>query len=158
VDYVRGQLYYGIKTGFNNAFVIDGAKRADLIERDARSAEIIKPLLVGKDVHKWSANQRDRWLIVTPIGIDMKHYPVVFAHLKQWQTELEKRWDKGNHWWELRPCDYYNAFSQPKIVFPDIAARPRFALDTTSALVDTTGFIMPCDDLIPTWRFEFEHR
>ncbi|MDQ3568101.1 MAG: BREX-1 system adenine-specific DNA-methyltransferase PglX, partial [Actinomycetota bacterium] len=128
-EYVKGQIYYGIKTGFNKAFVIDGAKREELISQDPNSAEIIKPFVVGKDVRKWAVDYKDRWLIVTPIGINMKRYPAVFDHLKQWQPELEKRYDKGKHWWELRACDYYSAFDRRKIAFPDIAKNLRFAFD-----------------------------
>ncbi len=63
--YVDGQIFYGVKTGFNQAFVIDGAKRAALIAEDSRSAEIIKSLAVGDDVRRWHIRDRDRWLIYT---------------------------------------------------------------------------------------------
>jgi hypothetical protein len=76
-EYVNGQIYYGIKTGFNQAFVIDGAKRAELIAKDAKSAEIIKPLAVGDDVRKWHIRNKDKYLIVTPIGINIKRYPAL---------------------------------------------------------------------------------
>ncbi len=146
-EYVRGGIYYGVKTGFNTAFVLDGATRARLIADDAKSAELIKPLVVGKDIHKWRIIDRDRWLIVTKIGVEIARYPAIFAHLQQWQEQLEKRWDKGRHWWELRSCDYYDAFDQPKIIFPDIAKEPRFAFDTTGTFTNDTTFIMTTDDL-----------
>lgn len=146
-EYVKGQIYYGIKTGFNKAFVIDGAKREELISQDPNSAEIIKPFAVGKDVRKWTVDYKDRWLIVTPIGIDMQRYPAVFDHLKQWQPELEKRYDKGKHWWELRACDYYDSFDQPKVIFPDIAKNLRFALDTAQTYSNNTTYFTPTNDL-----------
>lgn len=147
IDYVKGQIYYGIKTGFNNAFVLDDGKRLELIKRDPKSKEIIKPLLVGRDIKKWSSDQKGKWLIITKIGVDMKHYPAVFEHLKQWQDKLEKRWDKGNHWWELRTCAYYDAFEKPKIVFPDIAPEPRFAFDLNNMYLGNTAYIVPVNDL-----------
>ena len=70
-EYVKGQVYRGVLTGFNKAFVIDGAKREELTARDPRSAEIIKPLSVGKDIRRWAIDRKDRWLIVTQIGTDM---------------------------------------------------------------------------------------
>lgn len=97
-EYINEHIYRGVLTGFNKAFVIDGAKREELISRDPKSAEIIKPLAVGNDVRKWRIEYKDKWLIVTPIDIDMQRYPAVFDHLKQWQPELEKRYDKGKHW------------------------------------------------------------
>ncbi len=146
-QYVNGQIYYGIKTGFNPAFVIDGAKRAALVAQDARSDEIIKPLAVGDDVRKWRIDKRDAWLIVTPIGTDIHRYPAIFAHLKQWQPQLEKRWDQGHHWWELRACDYYAAFDQPKIVYPEIAKEPRFAFDSSQLYTNNKAFFIPLNDL-----------
>lgn len=146
-DYVKGQIYYGIKTGFNKAFVIDGQKRAELIAADPKSTEIIKPFVVGRDIAKWRIDYKDRWLIVTKIGVPIARYPAIFEHLTQWQPELEKRWDKGNHWWELRACDYYAAFEQPKIVYPDIAKAPRFALDTTGVYAGNTVYLIAIDDL-----------
>jgi hypothetical protein len=146
-EYVKGQIYYGIKTGFNKAFVIDGAKRQELISQDPKSAEIIKPFAVGRDVRKWTVDRKDKWLIVTPIGINIERYPAVFSHLSQWQPELEKRYDKGNYWWELRACDYYDAFEQPKVMFPDIAKGLRFALDTVQTYSNNTTYFTPTNDL-----------
>jgi hypothetical protein len=145
-EYVNEQLYYGVKTGFNKAFVIDAIKRAELIKADKKSAEVIKPLAVGDDIRKWQIENRERWLIVTPIGIEIKNYPAVFKHLKQWETELQKRSDQGNHWWELRPCDYYDAFEKPKIIFPDIAKESRFTFESKVLYVDTTAFVIPLKD------------
>ncbi|MFV9507091.1 MAG: Eco57I restriction-modification methylase domain-containing protein [Oscillochloridaceae bacterium umkhey_bin13] len=144
--YVNQQIYYGIKTGFNDAFVIDTATRDTLIARDPRSAEVIKPLAVGDDVRKWHVRQKDRWLIVTPIGVDIHRYPAIFTHLQQWQDFLEKRSDKGKFWWELRPCDYYHIFDQPKIVFPDIAKESRFTLDTEGKIFGNTVYLIATGD------------
>ena len=100
-EYVKGKIYYGIKTGFNKAFIIDGEKREELISEDARSAEIIKPLIVGDDVRKWRINRKDRWLIFTKHGIDINQYPSIKEHLKKWQNELEPKpvdWDNRKKW------------------------------------------------------------
>jgi len=147
MEYVGGRMFYGIKTGFNDAFVIDSSTRAELLARDSKCREIIKPLLMGRDISRWFANSGGRWMIVTPIGVDMKRYPAVFAHLKKWQKELERRQDQGKHWWELRACSYYDSFSLPKIVYPDIAKEPCFAFDRSGAYMGNTGYIMPLEDL-----------
>lgn len=146
-EYVKGKIYYGIKTGFNQAFVIDGAKRAELIAADPRNDEIIKPLAVGDDIRRWRIERKDRWLIVTAIGTDIKRYPAILQHLQHWQAQLQKRWDKGNHWWELRPCDYYNIFDGAKIFYPEIAREPRFAFDDNSIFPLKTVFSIPANDL-----------
>lgn len=144
--YAHGKIYVGIKTGFNAAFVIDNTKRDELIKQDPKSAEIIKPYAVGDDVRKWRIHQ-DKWLIVTQIGIDIKRYPAVFRHLSQWEPELKKRTDKGNYWWELRACAYYDAFDKPKIVYPEMGKEARFAFDTNNRFTNNKTFIIPVDDL-----------
>lgn len=100
-------------------------------------------------------------MILTPIGIDIKRYPAVFRHLKQFKPALEKRWDKGEHWWELRACDYYEEFTKPKIVFPGIAKEPRFVLDRQGTYTINTTYMLAVDDLLllavlnsdPMWAY-----
>jgi hypothetical protein len=87
-EYVNGQIYRGVLTGFNTAFVIDGDKRAELIAADPKSAEIIKPLVVGRDIRRWAVDYKDRWLIFTRRGININMYPAISDHLSQWKQEL----------------------------------------------------------------------
>ena len=146
-EYVEGKFYYGIKTGCNKAFVIDGEQRMRLIAEDSRSEEIIRPLFIGDDIRKWRSDFSDRWIITTKIGIDIRKYPAVLQHLKKWETELQERWDKGEQWWELRPCSYYDKFLKTKIIFPDIAKESRFTLDRRGSYVLNTAYFTPVDDL-----------
>jgi hypothetical protein len=141
-EYVKGQIYRGVLTGFNKAFVIDGATRQRLIDEDPKSDEIIRKLAVGKDIRRWRVEDNDRWLIVTKIGVDMTRYPAVFAHLSLSEEKLRKRGDKGNYWWELRACAYYDAFDSELLVFPDIAKVPRFALTIPGQYVEATAFLV----------------
>ena len=116
-------------------------------------------------MRKWTIRHSDQWLIVTPIGIEIKKYPAVFEHLKQWRKELEKRWDKGDHWWELRPCDYYDLFDKPKIIFPDIAKEPRFSFSEKPLYATNTIYFIPTSDLYllgvlnsdSVWMYAREH-
>ena len=62
-------------------------------------------------------------------------------------ARLEQRWDRGDHWWELRPCDYYAAFDRPKIIYPDIAKEPRFVLDDNGLYVNNTTYVIAVRDL-----------
>jgi hypothetical protein len=146
-EYIKGKIYWGIKTGFNKAFVIDEVKRAELIAQDHKSIEILKPLAIGDDVRKWRIESKRRWLIATEIGIDIKLYPAIFRHLQQWQAELEKRYDQGKYWWELRACNYYNAFNQPKIIYPEICKEPRFSIDYNGFFLKNKAFFIPVEDL-----------
>lgn len=156
-EYVEGHIYYGIKTGFNAAFIIDGSKRQELIAQDSRSAEIIKPLVIGKDIGKWKVSLRDRWLIFAKRGIDIDCYPAIKAHLTSWRDYLESKnggeESKGRaagdyKWYELQasPADTQR-FERPKIIFPDIALEPRFTFDTKGIYLNNTGYTIPIDDL-----------
>lgn len=146
VDYTEGKILRGIVTGLNEAFIINEAKRNELILKNARSMEIITPLLNGDDVRKYRTDYKKNYLIVTKLGIEIEQYPAVFDHLKQYQAHLEKRLDQGNHWWELRSCAYYDSFETPKILYPDIALESRFTLDYENFYLNTTLFCIPKED------------
>ena len=146
-SYISSKPFFGVKTGLNKAFIIDRATRDHLMVKDPKSAEIIKPLLAGRDVHRYSIEFKDRYLIWTYIGVPIDKYSAISKHLKQFQPQLEKRWDKGNFWWELRACDYYDKFETPKIIYPDIATTCRFALDRDGYFSSNTTYFIPSDDL-----------
>ena len=146
-EFIHSGINYGIKTGFNEAFVIDWQTRGRLIAEDSRSSEIIKPLAVGDDVRKWHVRKQNRWLIVTKVGVDMSRYPAVMRHLKQWQSQLEARADKGDYWWELRRCAYYDAFNRAKIVYPVIGKEPRFTFDRNGMFTNDKTFFIETDDM-----------
>ncbi len=145
--YIQGKPLFGIKTGLNQAFIIDHQTRNRLMGEDRKSSEIIRPLLVGRDVHRYDIRFANRYLIWAYIGVPIERYPAIFKHLKQFQPQLQKRWDKGNFWWELRACDYYDKFEKPKIIYPDIATACRFALDCNGYFGANTTYFIPSDDL-----------
>ena len=89
---------------------------------------------------------KKRYLIVTRIGVDIQRYPAIFAHLSQYEDRLRARTDQGNYWWELRSCDYYNAFDKPKIIYPDMAQEPRFTLDYTGTFFGNTAYMLAIED------------
>ena len=145
--HIQGKGYRGIITGLNKAFVIDQQTRDSLISQDPKSEEIIKPLLAGRDVRRYSIQYQDKYLIWTYIGVPIDRYPAIFDHLKPFEAGLQKRWDKGEHWWELRACDYYDKFEQPKIIYPDIATTCRFTLDQIGYFSVNTTYFLPGEDL-----------
>jgi uncharacterized protein YjhX (UPF0386 family) len=147
IRYINGKPYRGLITGLNEAFIIDKVKRDRLIAKNRKAEEIIKPLIVGKDVRRYAVDFRDRYLIWTYVGVDIDRYPAVFEHLKKFQSQLQKRWDQGNFWWELRACDYYDRFEKQKIIYPDIATTCRFALDKNGYFGSNTTYFIPGNDL-----------
>jgi hypothetical protein len=87
-DYVKREIYYGIKTGLNEAFVIDAETCSRLITEDKKSKEIIKPFLLGRDVKRYQAPISSRFLIFTKRGIDIKSYPAIQRYLTQHRESL----------------------------------------------------------------------
>ena len=161
-EYVGGKIYYGIKTGSNVAFVIDANTRARLIAEDARSEEMIKPFLAGRDMKRYQQPRTDKYLLFTRRGINMAHYPAVLAYLTQFKEQLEPRpknlvgkeatdWPGRKpgayKWYEMQDSiDYYKEFEQAKIIFPDIASKASFTIDTGGNYLANTGYSVSTDD------------
>jgi hypothetical protein len=129
------QINRGILTGFNEAFIINSEMKAELIKKSSKNVEIIRPILLGRNIKRYSFEWEGLWLITTHNGIKSKNisridvendYPVIFDYLKQFRSQLEKRLDKGDHWTNLRSCSYLEDFSEPKIVWGNLALRSQF--------------------------------
>lgn len=160
---IYGSPLYGIKTGLNEAFVIDGATKAQLIQQDIKSAEILKPFLEGKDLKKWHSQARDLWLILIPKGWTQKNmgkladessswqwFQANYFALAQWLAPFaergRKRSDKGDFWWELRACAYYDLFEKPQIVYPIITQIAKFSIENTIAYSNDKTFMLMSAD------------
>jgi hypothetical protein len=147
-EYVKGRFYYGIKTGLNEAFVVDRATRDKLIAEHPSSKEVLKPFLRGRDVKRWQCEPQDLWLIFTRRGIDITKYPAIHDHLKQFKKQLMPGVKGGRkpgsyEWYEIQDnVAYWQEFEQPKIIYPDIYEHQSFAWDVESYYsVNTTYFI-----------------
>ena len=158
--YINKQIYYGVKTGLNEAFVINEDTRNKLISHNSRNADLIKPFVVGDDIRKYQINQ-DKFLILIPKGwTNLKsefasdrwewfraNYTAIADYLKPFSNKAEKRYDKGDYWWELRTCDYYSKFENSKIIYPIIAKESRFSLDEMGLFSNDKTFIIPFRNL-----------
>ncbi|MFT7381118.1 MAG: adenine-specific DNA-methyltransferase [Roseivirga sp.] len=158
-EYVEGKIFYGIKTGYNQAFVIDEATRKQLIEQDPKSAEIIKPFLAGRDIKKYQQPKSDKYLILFKNGDTKKwfgdldeekawgrleeKFPSVSGFIKQFEVKAKARSDQGHYWWELRACDYYDEFEKAKVMLPDISIRCEALYDEDNFYCVNTAYIMP---------------
>ncbi len=130
-------VFFGIKTGFNEAFIIDEETKKELIYRNPNSAEIIKPIIRGRDIKRYKSEFNKIWIINSHNGIKEKqipsvdvvsNYPAIYNHFKKFKMELEKRQDKGNHWTNLRNCAYLDEFDKEKIVWGNISYHSNFSL------------------------------
>ncbi|MEI7847565.1 MAG: N-6 DNA methylase, partial [Chloroflexota bacterium] len=116
-------INYGIKTGFNEAFIIDGFKRKELLEEDPKSAEIIRPILRGRDIKRYGYEFQNLWLINSHNGnshkgtsrINIEEYPAIKRHLDKYYDSLTVRFDKGDTPYNLRSCAYMDDFYKQKM-------------------------------------------
>jgi hypothetical protein len=159
--YVDGKIYYGIKTGLNEAFVIDEATRERLIAEDPRSAEVIKPFLAGRDVKRYQPLELSKYLIFTRRGINIDSYPAIGRYLKQYKEKLiprprdwpsDKPWlgrKAGSYqWYEVQDSiDYYLEFEKPKIIVPAIVQRGSYTYDERAFYSNDKTSIIPCTDI-----------
>ena len=143
------KIYRGILTGYNEAFIIDRKKKDELISADPKSAEIIRPILRGRDIKRYGFDFADLWLINTHNGIkekgippvDINQYPAVKAHLDKYWDKISVRNDKGDTPYNLRNCVYTDDFSKQKIVWKRIGSILRFCYDESGMFcLDSTCF------------------
>ena len=148
------QINYGIKTGFNDAFIISTEKRNEILEncKDAderqRTEELIRPILRGRDIKRYGYVDNGLYLINTHNGvrgriprIKIEDYPAVKAHLDQYWDRIATRADKGDTPYNLRNCAYLEDFSRPKIIWKRIGSILRFSFDNKGCLgLDSTCF------------------
>ena len=155
---------YGVKTGFNQAFLIDSATRQRLVAEHAPAEEIIRHYLRGQDVARWQSANPDLWMIFARRGINIDAYPSVKRHLESYHARLQPRPDdwkpsrpgekwtgrkKGTYaWYELQDAvDYWREFSKPKIIYKVIQFYASYAFDGEGRLGNDKTFIIPTEDL-----------
>lgn len=152
----RGKLGYGIKTGLNDAFIIDKKTKERLEQRSPASAALIKPMVYGDDIRRFESHYRNRYLIYTFHGVDMARCESVLEHLSGYRNlppkngkarGLEHR-ATVQQWWELQQPQraYEKLFIEPKILYPDIGKESRFFLDESGLYPETTGFVVGVAD------------
>ena len=146
-------INFGVKTGLNDAFLVDGSTRQGLIAADPKSDEIIKPVARGRDVQRYQARWAGLWLIDAHNGyngtppIDVDQYPAVKAHLDKFQPKLRMRQDKGRTPHNLRNCAYHEEFAKEKLVWIELVEQGRFAYDASGMLVEASAFMMTGESL-----------
>ena len=149
-------IYRGILTGYNSAFIIDSPTKDQLIKTDPRSAELIRPILRGRDIQRYSYSFAGLWLINVHNGlkednldpININDYPAIKDHLDNYYTKLAKRADKGITPYNLRNCAYMNELTKQKIIWGEISDKPKFAIDVEGAFTpEATTFMMTGEHL-----------
>lgn len=143
------ELYRGVLTGYNDAFIITSEKREEILshctddaERE-RTAGIIRPILRGRDIRRYGYEWADLWLINTHNGvkdslerIHIEDYPAIKQHLDYYWDKIESRADKGDTPYNLRNCAYVDEFSKPKIVWGNLNTRGSYAMTPENMFIN----------------------
>ncbi|WQW17872.1 class I SAM-dependent DNA methyltransferase [Helicobacter pylori] len=163
------QIYRGILTGANEAFIITTEKREGILnacktqEERKRTEALIKPILRGKDIKRYSYEWAGEWVINTHNGytsnlkikippIDIEKYPALKTHLDSHWDIIATRSDQGDTPYHLRNCAYLEDFEKEKIVYDEIVQEPRFYLDNGECelgyfYAEATSFILTGEHL-----------
>ena len=149
------QINYGIKTGCNEAFIISTEKRKEILDNcqtedeRKRTAELIRPILRGRDIKRYGYVENGLFLINTHNGlrgklprIDINDYPAVKAHLDQYWDKISVRSDKGDTPYNLRNCAYLEDFSKPKIMYPNMTKYIPFYYDEKGFYQNDKSFMI----------------
>jgi hypothetical protein len=172
-EYVEGRFYYGVKTGLNDAFVVDSSTKDRLIAEHPLSAEVLRPFLRGRDVKRWRVDFRDNWLVYVPWHFPLHFdnsikgassqaeqafssgYPAIYQHLLRFKTQLENRnvdetglryeWYAMQRW----GAEYWREFNQNKIIWRAVAEEARgFGYDVSGSLSNDTTYFLPTDRMV----------
>ena len=148
-------IYRGVLTGYNDAFIISTEKRDEILancqteEERSKTAELIRPILRGRDIKRYEYEWANLWIINTHNGIKGKlprihieDYPAVKAHLDQYWDKISKRADKGDTPYNLRNCAYLEDFFKPKIIYPNMTKYMPFVYDNEKYLTNQKCFII----------------
>jgi TaqI-like C-terminal specificity domain/N-6 DNA Methylase len=145
---VYGPACRGIVTGLNDAFVINTATKAKLCKDDARSAELLKPFLEGKDLKRWRAESRGLWIIYIPKNrFKIDNFPAIRDWLLPFKSRLESRATK-QEWFELQQAQeaYSGPISQPKISYPHFSVERLFSVEMSGAFSNDKTYFLPTSD------------
>ena len=144
-------INYGIKTGFNEAFIIDTETKERLCNEDPKSAEIIKPILRGRDIKRYSIEYAGLWIIATfpALNLNIDDYPAVRDYLKTFGKRLEQTGETGcrkktnNKWFEVQDAiSYKQEFEREKIIWLELTDKNKFSIDNDKNFVLAGAFLM----------------
>lgn len=150
------RINYGIKTGYNEAFIIDANTRDKLVNVEPKSIEILKPILRGRDVHRYYYENPDLWLIATfpSKTIDIENYIAIKELLMSYGQRLEQSGEKGarkktsGKWFETQDSiAYWKDFEGPKIIYPNMTKFLPFTLDLDGNYLNDKCFILSGEKL-----------
>ncbi|MCH5174486.1 MAG: Eco57I restriction-modification methylase domain-containing protein [Prevotellaceae bacterium] len=168
-EYVGGESYRGILTGLSKAFNIDIDKAKELITQDIHSKDLLRPFLQGRGLVAYGKAVPCSYLVFIPKGFTIQHmgvdttkyavptedeawiwfndkYPAIAAWLEQFREEAKTRTDKGDYWWELRACAYYDKFAEHKLFYQVFQTKSCFVYDDSSTFCNNSMYFISVPD------------
>jgi hypothetical protein len=171
--FIGQDSYYGIKVGLSKAFNVSVDTADRLIDEHVSAVEILRPFMQGRGMVPFGKPDTASYLLFIPKGFTMKAfglnpedkedrkkmpkeqeawewfectYPSVARWLLQFKDDASKRSDKGDYWWELRACAYYNEFSMPKLFYQTFQVRPCFIYSDQSVFCNNSMWFLSIKD------------
>ena len=151
------ELDYGILTGANKTFILSKEEANSLIRLDKKNEEIIKPILRGKDLGRYSAQFNHVYLLCTHNGVKSQNippinverdYPSLLPYFESFGKEFKDRGEQGDSYYNLRNCAYIMKYEHPKIIYADIVQDTgKFYLDEDGYYTNDTAFMISGDNL-----------
>ncbi len=138
-------IYFGIKSGFAEAFIINKNTKDQLQKQDKVPEEYFKKLLRGRDIKRYKINWNELYLIDVRIGRNLDSFKSLSEHFRVYKKQLENRTDFKEgimKWFNLRPCSYYDEFEKSKIIYPDISERGGFSWDEEQFYFNNTIYMI----------------
>ena len=159
--FIGGEAYRGVLTGLSEAFLIDSSTYQSIVSKDEKAKERICPFLQGRNITPYGKADAASYLILFEKGWTQKErpyeneadawnhlkteYPSIVEWLEPFADKGRKRTDKGDFWWELRACDYYEQFSKSKIMYQAFQVKPCFIYDTQGFYSNNSMWFIPTD-------------
>jgi len=142
-----GSPLMGIKTGLNDAFIINENTKNTLIQKNSKNIQIIKPFYKGTNLERWNTPKPDKYLIYLNDDHQIEDFPELKKHLEPFKEKLQNR-AGPQEWWQLQQPQkgYVPLIESKKIMYPDISNRPRFSLDNAQNYFSNSCYFIPSDD------------
>ena len=149
LEELNTKIRLGIATGSNEAFLIDEDQKQKFCEKNPINTEIIKPILRGRDISRYSYTLPKQYVLLTKNGVNVeKDYPDIYEHLDSFGDKFKNRGAQGQHWTNLRACSFYDDFKKKKIVWIELSDLGRFALCNDEVyLLNSAYFLLPPSDI-----------
>ena len=163
-EYIGGEAYRGVLTGLSEAFLIDSKTYQTIIEEDEHAKEHIFPFLQGRNITPYGKAEASSYLILFAKGWTRgkqsfeneneawnylkSQYPSIASWLEPFAEKGRKRTDKGDYWWELRACDYYEIFDKPKIMYQKFQVKPCFVYDLNGLYCNDSMWVIPTESKV----------